>query len=386
MTTDMDVLSEAGLVPERVTALEERLQREIDDGSLPSCQYALAKDGRVVASGTFGDATDETRYAIFSSTKGFVAAAFWLLLGEGRVKTSDLVADLLPGFGTNGKDAVTVEHVLLHTAGFPNAPMGSPNWRDHESRLRVYRDWRLDWEPGTAFMYHHSSAHWVLADIIVAVTGTDHRDFVRRRLIEPLGLENFALGIPAAQQQRLADMVYTGTEMTPDELEAAIGIREIPAPPGSLQELGEFALLLNETEVREVGIPGGGAFSTASDVALFYQALLNNDQGLWDAGILEDATSNVRNTFGDPLFRVPANRTIGMVIAGDDGKAHMRGFGKTQSPRAFGHNGAGGQIAYADPETGVSFCYLTNGHERHMIKQARRSVGIASRAGLVTMA
>jgi CubicO group peptidase (beta-lactamase class C family) len=84
--------------------------------------------------------------------------------------------------------------------------------------------------------------------------------------------------------------------------------------------------------------------------------------------------------------RAAASRALGVVAAGDDGLGHMRGFGKTQSPRAFGHNGAGGQIAFVDPETGVSFTYLTSAHDRHTIRQARRTVGIASRAGLLTMA
>jgi CubicO group peptidase (beta-lactamase class C family) len=58
----------------------------------------------------------------------------------------------------------------------------------------------------------------------------------------------------------------------------------------------------------------------------------------------------------------------------------MRGFGHTQSAGTFGHNGAAGQLAWADPESGLSFCYLTNGRDLHPIREARRSVGISSRA------
>ena len=88
----------------------------------------------------------------------------------------------------------------------------------------------------------------------------------------------------------------------------------------------------------------------------------------------------MRNTFRDPLVGVPANRTLGLIVAGDDGNANRRGFGHTQSPRTFGHDGAAGQIAWADPESGLSFCYLTNGRDRHLIREARRTVGISSRA------
>ena len=129
---DMTTLRGSKIVPERITALEARVQREIDEGLLPAAQYAVAKDGEVVAQGTYGDATDDTRFCIFSSTKAFSVSAFWILLGEGKVSIDDRVADLLPGFGENDKGDVTVEHVMLHTAGFPFGIMGSPHWTDHD--------------------------------------------------------------------------------------------------------------------------------------------------------------------------------------------------------------------------------------------------------------
>jgi CubicO group peptidase (beta-lactamase class C family) len=120
---------------------------------------------------------------------------------------------------------------------------------------------------------------------------------------------------------------------------------------------------------------------------MFYQALLRNTGDLWGGATLADATGTVRNTFADPLTGVKANRALGVILAGDDGLAHIRGgFGKTQSPGAFGHPGAGGQLAWADPATGVSLAYLTNGLDRHLIREARRGVGISSRAGLLTAA
>jgi CubicO group peptidase (beta-lactamase class C family) len=94
----------------------------------------------------------------------------------------------------------------------------------------------------------------------------------------------------------------------------------------------------------------------------------------------------VRNSFGDPIFHTPANRSAGLVIAGDDGKASLRGFGKTQSPGTFGHNGAGGQIAWADPASGLSFVYLTNGLDQHMVRQAKRGVALSSIAAELTKA
>ena len=78
---------------------------------------------------------------------------------------------------------------------------------------------------------------------------------------------------------------------------------------------------------------------------------------------------------------IPANRTLGLILKGDDERSGLRGMGRTVSPRTFGHNGAAGQIAWGDPETGVSFCYLTNGIDEHEIRQWKRVAAITNRAG-----
>jgi len=83
----------------------------------------------------------------------------------------------------------------------------------------------------------------------------------------------------------------------------------------------------------------------------------------------------------DPARGITANRALGIVIAGGDGKANLRGFGRTNSAEAFGHPGFGGQIGWADPVTGISFGYLTNGYDRNDLREGRRSVAVCSLAG-----
>lgn len=83
----------------------------------------------------------------------------------------------------------------------------------------------------------------------------------------------------------------------------------------------------------------------------------------------------------DQTTGVKINRGLGVVIAGDE-KRNLRGFGHTNSPTTFGHQGAGGQLAWADPETGLSFVYLTNGHDRNRIREARRGISISNRAAV----
>jgi CubicO group peptidase (beta-lactamase class C family) len=364
----------------QVNKLLERARREVDEGLLPSVQIALAHGGEVIAEEAFGDTTTDTRYCIFSATKPFVASVMWTLMAEGHVDPSERVIDHFPEFATDGgadeaKAAITIEQVMLHTSGFPHAPMGPPTWSDRDARIERMAGWRLNWEPGTRFEYHPTSAHWVLAEIIDRVTGRDYRDVVEQRITGPAGLPRI-VGIPADQQHDIADLVVVGEPATPDELEAAFGVRELPAT-----EVNEDVILtFNDPATREVGVPGGGGFARARDIALFYQELLHNSHGIWDDDILADATGRVRNTLPDPMG-VPANRGLGVILAGDDGLANMRGLGRTVSPQAFGHNGAGGQLAWVDPATGLSLGYVTNGYDRHEIRPHRRGTAIGSLAG-----
>jgi len=87
----------------------------------------------------------------------------------------------------------------------------------------------------------------------------------------------------------------------------------------------------------------------------------------------------------DMIFHKRVNRGLGLVIAGDEDRTY-RGFGHTNSDLSFGHGGAGGQIGWADPATGISIGYCTNGFDRHAIRQARRGVGISSRAASCALA
>ncbi len=363
-----------GIVDDKVKALLERCRRDVDEGVLPACQVALGYEGEVIVDETYG-APPDTRFPVFSCTKVFVTSVVWQLLSSGDLELGRPVVDYLPVFGTNGKDVVTVEQVLLHTSGFPHAPLGHPQWATRAGRHEAFARWRLNWEPGTAYEYHPTSAHWVLAELITEVTGRDYRDVLEERVTGPRGLGR-VLGI--ADGTAVADLVTCGGPPTPDELEQVTGFRELP-----LGEVTDEALLaFNRPEVRAVGVPGGGGIMRAADLALFYQALLHNAGELWEPALLADVTGHVRNTFVDPRMGTPANRTLGLVVAGDDGQASRRGLGRTVSARAFGHDGANGSVSWADPATGLSFGYTTNGLDASFLRLWRRVTAVASRAGV----
>jgi CubicO group peptidase (beta-lactamase class C family) len=368
-----------GVDPERLEALFARVAKEVEEGLLPSAQVAVARNGRIAGMRTLGAATDDTLYVVFSATKAITSAAAWLLIQEGKLDPKENVAAIVPEFGTNGKEAVTVEQLFTHTAGFPHAPFRPDEFLDRGKRLARFATWRLGWEPGSRFEYHPSSSMYVIAELIERRSGSTFGEFVRRRIAEPLGLCDLWTGLPDAEHARLADCVHVGEALTDEDF------RRLGFPPPPVTEVTEEAIQsFNRPEVRRAGIPGGGGTMTAADLALFYQALLDGGRALagaelWSAATLADVRRVRTGDLRDPVFKKHAHRGLGIVIAGDADRT-FRGFGHTNSELAFGHNGAGGQLAWADPATGLSLGYCTNGHDRNVVRQARRGVGIASRA------
>ncbi len=382
---------EVGLDPAKVEELFKRAEREVAEGLLPSCQIAIARNGKVGAIKTFGSAvqggaakpaTNDTLYCVFSGTKAIMSSAIWILLGEGKLEIGERAADIVPEFGTNGKETITVEQLLLHVGGFPNAPFPQPDWNSRAKRLERFKLWRLEFPVGQRFVYHPTAGFWVLGEIIERRTGMDFREFVRDRIAQPLGLPELRVGLPRAEHARVADLVWVGQNLTPEDYQKM----GVPPPPAT--EVTEDAIVgFNTPVVRESGVPGGGGIMTAADLALFYQGLLHNPpvangNPIWQPATLKEALRPRSGDYFDPIFKYKCNRALGVVVAGDDGMANYRGFGKTNSPLAFGHGGAGGQIGWGDPATGISLGYCTNGFDRNEIRQGRRGVALSSMAAV----
>jgi CubicO group peptidase (beta-lactamase class C family) len=381
---------DVGVDSEKLEALYARVRRDVDEGVLDSAQVAVARRGRVAGMRTFGKAvqggaekpaTDDTLYHIFSSTKAVVAAAVWLLFEEDLLRLDERVAEIIPEFGTNGKEVISVEQLMLHAGGFPYAPFPPRQWGDREALLRAFAKWRLNWPVDSRFEYHATSAHWVLAEIIERRNGRPWKDFVRERVLDPMGLDDFYVGCPVEKQQRVADVKY----MTPPV-----------APPGGWGEVTPEAVVgMNAPAVRAAGVPGGGGVTTAAGLALFYQPLVNRGETLDGRRVMKPETIEFATTVRakphhidqllqliDPKLVVNTNRALSVVVAGDDGYAFCRGFGRVASPRAFGHGGAGGQIAWGDPVSGLSVGYCTNGFVDPMTS-SRRITAVSSLAAKV---
>lgn len=381
---DEDRLREAGLNSSKAKDLVARAAQAVDDANLPGAQLAVARDGEVVFEVSLGGAQPGERFVIFSATKAVVAAAMWRLFGDGALGPETRAADLLEGFGANGKHDVTVLHLLTHTGGFPQAPMGPADWGTREGRLARMASWRAQYEPGTRYEYHPTAGHWVLGALIEELTGRSLPYALRELVLDPLGLEDVRIGSVGDLPATARPVHNIGTRPTPAQMEEAFGIAlDLEELIGEVTD--EARVMVSEQPVLDIGIPGGGGVATAGALALLYQAMLRNPDTLWDPIWLFEGTAAVHCALPEPIMGHPSNRTLGLILAGDDGLGHLRGFGRTNSAAAFGHNGAGGQIAWADPATGLSFVFLTDGHDRDLLREWRRCAALSSRAAALSV-
>ena len=344
----------AGLDPERFSILDRLIERHISDGRYPGAQYAVARHGKLARVATFGDAltdpdsnsaNDETLWLMFSQTKVIVTAALWQLVESGELRFADRISDHVPEFGSHGKGDIDLFQVITHQGGFPNAEVPEEAWEDHDLLRETVSDFTLEWTPGSRVHYHGTAAHWVAAVIIEAVTGTDFRDYVRENILRPIGLENeIFVGVKEEADHRCADIHV---------------IEEDESVPNG----GRIVRSSRNTRAwRAAGVPGAGGYGTARGIASFYQMLLNG--GVLDGArvlsprAIQYATRNHTGDRVDENMGMPMHRGIGPHVRGLT--PTIRGLGTIASPSTFGHGGAGTSYSWGDPESGVSFTYLSN--------------------------
>ncbi|MBK3572506.1 beta-lactamase family protein [Streptomyces sp. MBT65] len=349
-----------GVDPHRLDVLLRRIRLEVEHGPLPSAQVAVARGGHLVAFETWGDAGPDTRYVLQSVGRSIVAGVVWKLLGEGLLRLDEQVAAIIPEFAPNGKETVTVEQVLTHTAGFPFAPLGYPKMLDREQRLAAFGRWRLDTPPGTRFQFHLTAAAWLIAEIVERRTGLSFADHLHERITRPLGLSSIELGVPVERQQgTVAPMI--ATDRTDDAQE--------PDPWGPWY--------LSDPRVLAAGEPSHALVATAADVALYFQALEHS--GLWKPEAVAEGT-RIRFTqlpYGEQIYGGGGSRRTSMglfvTVAGPDAGSQLPSTG---SPSLFGSAGAAYQLGFMDPESGLSFACLSNGYPLSGYDHSRRGTAL----------
>jgi CubicO group peptidase (beta-lactamase class C family) len=341
----------------------ERLQRALDfcaeattTGRVPGICLIVARGSEVVVDQAWGianpgpdgraagdpiAATPETVWLIASLTKPVVCAGICLLMERGLLALDDLVSRWIPEFDGRDRAATTLRHLLTHSSGLPDMLPENVFLRErhapHSEFVRRICATPLLFPPGTDVRYQ-SAGIALLGDIIERVTDEPCREFLRRELLLPLGMTDSCLGWRPELEDRVA--LY---------------------PPDEGQVPSDWDW--NSAYWRGFGAPWGGMYSTPRQYLRFLHLFLNG--GVCDGRqVMGRATARemVRNQTADlPDLTAPARPRstwgLGFRVAAGRESDYL---GDLLGPRAFGHAGATGTVAWCDPDTGVTMVCFSN--------------------------
>jgi CubicO group peptidase (beta-lactamase class C family) len=335
-------------------------------------QLVVLADGEPVLDRAMGCTRDDL-FWLFSAGKPYVSVLIRRLVELGQIDLDEPVATYWPEFGAHGKETVTVRDVLRHRSGVSTAgnpfldAAFMPQWNWSLQRLVQARPRQL--EPGRT-AYGFVSFGFILGEVVQRVTGRPLPEVMRDLVLEPLGVHDTYLGLPADQAAR-------AVMLRPADL-------RFRAP----------SLFCNHPHVRSAVIPAAGVSATARDVATFYETLRRG--GTWGerhllepdstAAMLVPTSGEKRDLFTGTYIRWSEGFQLGGPRPDPD---EVSALGKLSSPYAFGHNGSDVCIGWADPTRRLVMAYLTgcfgdlHKNLRHLADVADAVIGWADSRGSV---
>ena len=342
----------------QIASLRTQLTWRLVNEGRSASKSLLILDSRLVidvwgglADETTGQKVDgDTLFPVFSNIKAVSAAALHIQAERGLVDYYSPVARYWPEFGNHGKDKGTVYDALTHRIGVPLMPVGvTPELMcDWDWMVEKIADMHPLFEPGTRSGYMAYTFGWVIGEIVRRTDpeGRPFGRFMQEEICQPLGIDSLWAGIPPEAEPRVARLANMpplppgGAGMPPDSLRS----RATPPEVATTQEV------FGRSDVRRACIPGAQGIANARSQARFYATLANG--GELD-GVRLLSADRVRwfhvprpPSDYDPVSGVPHNGTIaGLHFAGSPGMGAMG-----NNPNAFGHNGAGGSLSWADPD------------------------------------
>jgi len=295
-----------------------------------------------------------------SSTKPTTAVALAQLWEQGLLELDDPVARHIPEFAAQGKEGITLRHLLTHTAGLRMLEVGWPEdpWDEIIARVCAMRP-EPRWEPGRKAGYHTASSWFILGEVVQRVDGRPFDRYVREEVFEPLDMFDCWVGMPPERWRayheagRIGAMWDTATSP--------------PRPHGW------------DTEKRCVRChPGGNGYGPMRELGRFYEMLLARGtlggRRLLSPQTVEALTTRHRTGMQDHTFKHVLDWGLGFIINSSQYGADTvpYGYGHHASPRTFGHSGYRSSTGFADPERGLAVALAFNGtpgneaHERRV--------------------
>ncbi|MEX2236482.1 MAG: serine hydrolase domain-containing protein [Dehalococcoidia bacterium] len=346
------------------TSIQQLIDRQVEKGDQLGVQVSAYKDGEVIVDAVAGEMGPEdprpvqldTLFNCFSTTKGVAATAIHMLADRGKLDYQAPVTRYWPEFGQNGKDKITVEQALSHQGGVHAVP--SPLTVEFVTEWQKGLDWIAGatpgWEPGTATGYHALTYGWIVGAIVQGADGRHIKDFIREEIAQPLGVENeMFCGIPDGVEDRLATLQTLMA--TPEELQVPPDHDFFKAMPQ------ESEVNFDDIRVRKACLPAANGHFSARALARMYGALANKGEIDGVRLVSSERVSNMGTMVTDAPDRVllglPLRKGIGFMLGGPIGPMKS-----VNGPRlnAFGHSGAGGSTAFADPDVGLGIAVTIN--------------------------
>jgi CubicO group peptidase (beta-lactamase class C family) len=301
------------------------------------------------------DMTTETPVNVFSAAKAVTAMLLHKLDEQNVLDLDDRVCEFIPEFARHGKERTTIRHVLTHRAGIPNLP---PNSLDldllahPEKIIQLLCDARPRSQPGRLLAYHAVTGGFVLAEVVRRATGQSMRDLVEKEFREPLGLRWLHYGVKPADVGHVALNAKTGPPIPPPIstlLTRALG-----------SELERIVALSNDPRFLTGLIPSASLFTTAHDIASFYQCLLRGGEldgvRVFEPRTIHHATDEQNAWEIDLTLMMPIAYSPGFML----GNHYLSPYGWNH-PRAFGHLGLSNTFCWADPDRDLVVALLTTG-------------------------
>lgn len=378
-----------GMDSAKLDELARRFEEAIAAGELLSgAQMAVYKNGKRVLDVGGGIARKrtgvpvrpDTMFVIFSSTKGMAALAMLMLYERMKFHYDEPVVKYWPSFASQvpDKKMVTIRHIMSHRGGFPNGPswLTARYWPDREAIRRAMEEVPLAWTPGEKNGYHAMNFGHMVNELIERIDGRDCGRFLAEEVFAPLGVKDFYVGLPEdeALEARVAWVErpeggmtaaqltgVTSTDSRPEGGEqppiVAAGQRLTAEPDAAHADTPELSDPFNRPAVWRAVLPAAGGIATARDLAKVYAALalggeLDGVRLVKKESLDHATTPTTRQGEIDQTIRMPMRWGTGW---------HMGGYGRGGSLRTFGHGGMGGQVGFADPDTGLAFAFCTTG-------------------------
>ena len=339
-----------GMNRQKIRQIGSYFDQQYANGYHSGGQFVLLRHGQVVLDringvtrvGSRNSIKRDTPFLTFSCTKPLTSICIHQLAEMNLIDLDAPVADYWPEFGQKGKETATIKHVLTHQAGIPMRGLYPqiPRWWSWDLVVKAVAELEAEYEPGNKTSYHAVNYGFILGEIIRRVTGKPVEQYMEDYIFQPLRMKNSWLGLPRTESKRAAELY----SISKDQNSTAVLFRS----------------------ARHAVLPAATLNSTAHDLAIFYQMILNGGT-MFGKRILEEKTIEsaleLQHAGHDHTFDHFVRWGSGFLLGGEKPAEYADrapSYGRKSSVSTFGHPGQRSSLTWGDREKGVALIFLVN--------------------------